>query len=94
MVLRIVRERRTYLFRDNAVAAAFEMKHSLPAVNKFLKKKLGATVDGDFDGQPHPNALGDNLDGHNDNDGVVFTSLLVAGETGTLEVTAVSAPRG
>jgi class 3 adenylate cyclase len=30
---------------DNAVAAAFEMKHSLPAVNKFLKNKLGAAVD-------------------------------------------------
>ncbi len=30
---------------DNAVAAAFEMKHSLPAVNKFLKNKLGATVE-------------------------------------------------
>ena len=30
---------------DNAVAAAFEMKHSIPAVNKFLKQKLGASVD-------------------------------------------------
>jgi adenylate cyclase len=29
---------------DNAVAAAFEMKHSLPAVNKYLKEKLGASV--------------------------------------------------
>jgi adenylate cyclase len=29
---------------DNAVAAAFEMKHSLPAVNKYLKGKLGASV--------------------------------------------------
>jgi class 3 adenylate cyclase len=25
--------------------AAFEMKHSLPAINKYLKRKLGATVD-------------------------------------------------
>ena len=29
---------------DNAIAAAFEMKHSLPAVNKYLKRKLGASV--------------------------------------------------
>jgi class 3 adenylate cyclase/putative methionine-R-sulfoxide reductase with GAF domain len=29
---------------DNAIAAAFEMKHSVPAVNKFLKQKLGASV--------------------------------------------------
>jgi adenylate cyclase len=29
---------------DNAVAAAFEMKHSLPAVNKYLTEKLGAAV--------------------------------------------------
>ena len=30
---------------DNAIAAAFEMKHAIPAVNKFLKKKLGVSVD-------------------------------------------------
>ena len=30
---------------DNAIAAAFEMKHSLPAVNKYLKRKLGASVE-------------------------------------------------
>jgi class 3 adenylate cyclase/putative methionine-R-sulfoxide reductase with GAF domain len=30
---------------DNAIAAAFEMKHSLPAVNKYLKRKLDASVD-------------------------------------------------
>ncbi|MCP4622821.1 MAG: GAF domain-containing protein [bacterium] len=29
---------------DNAVAAAFEMKHCLPAVNKYLKRKLGASL--------------------------------------------------
>jgi class 3 adenylate cyclase len=29
---------------DNAVAAAFEMKHRLPAVNKYLKRKLGASL--------------------------------------------------
>ena len=30
---------------DNAIAAAFEMKHAIPAVNKFLKQKLGVSVD-------------------------------------------------
>jgi adenylate cyclase len=30
---------------DNAIAAAFEMKHSLPAVNEYLKRKLDASVD-------------------------------------------------
>jgi adenylate cyclase len=30
---------------DNAIAAAFEMKHSLPAINKYLKRKLDASVD-------------------------------------------------
>ncbi len=29
---------------DNAIAAAFEMKHSIPAINKFLKQKFGASV--------------------------------------------------
>ena len=29
---------------DNAIAAAFEMKHSLPAVNKYLKNKLGVSL--------------------------------------------------
>jgi adenylate cyclase len=29
---------------DNAIAAAFEMKHSLPAVNKYLMRKFGASV--------------------------------------------------
>jgi class 3 adenylate cyclase len=30
---------------DNAIAAAFEMKQALPALNKYLKRKFGATVD-------------------------------------------------
>ena len=29
---------------DNAVAAAFEMKHSLPTVNKHIERQLGASV--------------------------------------------------
>ncbi len=30
---------------DNAVGAAFEMKHSLPAVNKYLKNEFGVSLD-------------------------------------------------
>jgi class 3 adenylate cyclase/GAF domain-containing protein len=30
---------------DNAVAAAFEMRHSLPAVNKYLENQLGASLE-------------------------------------------------
>ncbi len=30
---------------DNSIAAAFEMKHSLPAVNKYLIRKLGASLE-------------------------------------------------
>jgi uncharacterized repeat protein (TIGR01451 family) len=53
---------------------------------------LGAAVDGDPDGQPNGLAIGDDTDASGDDeDGVVFTSLLVAGETATLDVTASAA---
>ncbi|MHC4206378.1 MAG: choice-of-anchor D domain-containing protein, partial [Planctomycetota bacterium] len=63
---------------------------------------LGAGVDAEADGQPQVLALGDDTDSvfttpgnvhfpAGDEDGVVFTSLLIAGETATLTVTA-SAP--
>lgn len=46
---------------------------------------LGATVDHELDGQPHPGAMGDdnNVD---DEDGVVFTSWLMPGRNATVEV--------
>ncbi len=49
---------------------------------------LGAGVDAEPDGQPGPNALGDDNDGNDDEDGVVFTSALVGGQTATVDVTA------
>ena len=51
---------------------------------------LGASVDADADGQPTPNADGDDNDGTDDEDGVVFTSLLVSGETATVDITATA----
>jgi len=44
---------------------------------------LGATVDAEPDGQPNATATGDGAD----EDGVVFTSLLLPGRTATLDVT-------
>ncbi|MBN2000104.1 T9SS type A sorting domain-containing protein [candidate division KSB1 bacterium] len=50
---------------------------------------LGASVDGDPDGQPNATATGDDvLDGNADEDGVVFTSTIAAGMPATLLVTA------
>ena len=52
---------------------------------------LGAGVDGDADGQPDATATGDDNDGNDDEDGVVFTSSLIPGYTASVDVTA-SAP--
>jgi hypothetical protein len=52
---------------------------------------LGTLIDAELKGQPDPNALGDDLNGLDDEDGVVFTSLLVPGQTASADVT-VSAP--
>ena len=50
---------------------------------------LGKSVDSEFDGQPNLDATGDDaLDGNDDEDGVVFTSVLAAGEQATVNVTA------
>ncbi|MCK4513251.1 DNRLRE domain-containing protein, partial [bacterium] len=46
---------------------------------------LGATVDHELDGQPHPGAIGDDNNG-DDEDGVVFTSWLMPGRNATVEV--------
>jgi hypothetical protein len=51
---------------------------------------LGASVDADADGQPTANADGDDNDGTDDEDGVSFTSLLVSGETATVDITATA----
>jgi hypothetical protein len=46
---------------------------------------LGQVIDSEHDGQPTVDATGDNLDGIDDDDGIVFTSLLIAGHQVTLE---------
>ena len=49
--------------------------------------RLGELWDADADGQPDPDALGDDTDGTDDDDGVVFTSDILAGSLVTVEVT-------
>ena len=53
---------------------------------------LGAAIDSDEDGQPTSFAIGDDTDmDGDDEDGVVFTSALVAGGSTTVEVTVTGA---
>ncbi len=49
---------------------------------------LGATVDAENDGQPDATATGDDLANQPDEDGVVFTSILVPGTMASVTVTA------
>lgn len=49
---------------------------------------LGSGVDQDDDGQPTAGADGDDTDGNDDDDGVVFTTALVPGAGAEVEVTA------
>ena len=49
---------------------------------------LGASIDADIDGQPNATATGDDNDGNDDEDGVVFTTLLEQGVTVTVTVTS------
>ncbi|MBU2501220.1 T9SS type A sorting domain-containing protein [bacterium] len=52
---------------------------------------LGALIDGEPDGQPNAAATGDDLANLDDEDGVVFTSVLKPGQTATVDVTASAA---
>jgi len=52
---------------------------------------LGAGVDADDDGQPDINALGDDNDGGDDEDGVTFWGTLMAGGTAVVDVEASAA---
>ncbi|MEX1309597.1 MAG: DUF11 domain-containing protein [Candidatus Sulfomarinibacteraceae bacterium] len=52
---------------------------------------LGASVDGEIDGQPTAGADGDDADGGDDEDGVVFTSPLGGGLVASLEIAASGA---
>lgn len=49
---------------------------------------LGNYVDADPDGQPHPNANGDDFSGNDDEDGVFFTSIITAGQNASITVFA------
>ena len=49
---------------------------------------LGNGVDADPDGQPNPYALGDDNDGNDDEDGVLFTSVIMANQPATITVFA------
>jgi hypothetical protein len=49
---------------------------------------LGSGVDAEPDGQPDPDALGDDNDGNDDEDGVVFTSPLIPGQAAMVDVNA------
>jgi hypothetical protein len=49
---------------------------------------LGTTVDQEIDGQPVPPAFGDDNDGNDDEDGVVFTTPLVPGQVSSYSLTA------
>lgn len=49
---------------------------------------LGASIDGEADGQPNANATGDDLANLPDEDGVVFNTPLIPGAVATVTVTA------
>ncbi len=49
--------------------------------------RLGALIDAELDGQPSANALGDDAAGIDDEDGVVFTTPLIAGGAASVDVT-------
>jgi len=49
---------------------------------------LGANIDIDANGQPHPDALGDDGDGMDDEDGVKFSAPILVGQQAHVEVTA------
>ena len=54
-------------------------------------KYLGSGVDADSNGQPNATATGDDINGSDDEDGVVFTTSLIQGNTANLNVTASTA---
>ncbi len=49
---------------------------------------LGSSIDPELDGQPDPQALGDDNDGNDDEDGVTFVDKIVAGSNATINVVA------
>ena len=62
--------------------------HDLSVVGPFM----GATVDGEVDGQPGWLADGDDLDGWDDEDGITFTSPLTPGRSASVDVDMGASP--
>ncbi|MEN8255582.1 MAG: GEVED domain-containing protein [Verrucomicrobiota bacterium] len=52
--------------------------------------ELGSLIDTELDGQPDPQALGDDNNNLADEDGIVFVGNIIAGSNGTINVTAGS----
>ncbi|MFC1981249.1 FG-GAP repeat protein [Chloroflexota bacterium] len=52
---------------------------------------LGSNIDTEFDGQPDPNALGDDTDANDDEDGVAFDTQLVLCEQADIQITTSQA---
>ncbi|HPS62405.1 MAG TPA: T9SS type A sorting domain-containing protein, partial [Bacteroidales bacterium] len=55
---------------------------------RYLNIRLGALIDGEADGQPNTTALGDDMAGSDDEDGVVFPNKMYVGFPATVQVTA------
>jgi hypothetical protein len=53
---------------------------------------MGATVDGEFNGQPDPTATGDDLANIDDEDGVTFMTPIIIGQSFTIQVVASTVP--
>ena len=67
--------------------AANGPRHLLADANnpQALDLQLGNSIDAEADGLASPFAQGDDLDGSSDEDGIVFTSQLTAGQTATFD---------
>ncbi len=60
-------------------------------IGRYAMYYLGVSIDSDPDGQPDATATGDDNDGNDDEDGVLFVTPLIPGEQGAVYVNA-SAP--
>jgi len=58
-------------------------RHAIDPVGAYL----GTSLDSEADGQPHPLALGDNLGGADDEDGVALRSPIIPGSNSLIRVT-------
>jgi uncharacterized repeat protein (TIGR01451 family) len=66
---------------NSSIALSFEL-------NRRVRLDYQRPIDPDPDGQPDANALGDDNDGNDDENGVVFNTPLVSGQPATVTVTA------